>query len=87
MYEKTSYKLLGCDYCYIHMIRIKLRYRQETYRLYMNRYIKFLTRISIAALVFAFVAWAIVQEPIEPKETSLPQGTQIPLYIPPPVST
>jgi hypothetical protein len=53
----------------------------------MNKYMKILARLSIAVVVIAFISWAIIQEPVESQEPALPQGAQIPLHIPPAVST
>ena len=53
----------------------------------IRRYIKVLTRLSIAVLLIAIVVWAIVQKPVESQEVNLSQSTQVPLYIPPAGST
>jgi hypothetical protein len=53
----------------------------------MSRYKIILARLSIAVALIALVTWAIMQEPIEPQELVLPQGAQVPLYIPPAGST
>jgi hypothetical protein len=49
----------------------------------IRRYIKFLPSFAAAILAIAIISWAIIQEPVEPQELTLPQGSQIPLYIPP----
>ena len=48
---------------------------------------KIIARLSIAALLVVIVIWAVMQKPIEQQEPVLPQGSQVPLYIPPAVST
>ena len=53
----------------------------------IRRYIKVLTRLSIAVLLIAIVVWAIMQKPVESQEEILSQNTQVPLYIPPAGST
>ncbi len=53
----------------------------------MSRYMRILASLSIAVALIALVAWAIMQEPVESLELALPQGAQVPLYIPPAVST
>ena len=53
----------------------------------MRRYMRVISRISIAVLLIALIYWVIIQEPVALQEPVLPQGSQVPLYIPPAVST
>jgi hypothetical protein len=48
----------------------------------MNMYMKNLMRLSIAVVLIALIAWAIMQKPVESQESILPQGAQIPLSNP-----
>ena len=53
----------------------------------IRRYIKILPSLAIAVVLISIIAWAIVQEPVESQEPNLRQGTQVPLYNPPALST
>ena len=53
----------------------------------IRRYIKVLTRLSIAVLLIAIVVWAMMQKPVESQEDILSQSTQVPLYLQPAGST
>jgi len=47
-------------------------------------YIKHLPASVIALVAIIIVAWAIVQEPLDPLDSELKQEDSIPFYIPPP---
>jgi len=40
----------------------------------MRRYMKILAQLSIAALLITIVIWSIMQKPIAPQDTAVPQG-------------
>ncbi|UCE98545.1 MAG: hypothetical protein JSV74_00215 [Dehalococcoidia bacterium] len=50
----------------------------------IKRYIKHLPASIIALVAIIIVAWAIVQEPLDPLDSDLTQENSIPFYIPPP---
>ena len=52
----------------------------------IKRYTKYLPASVLALVAIAIVAWAIVQEPLEPLDSDAQQEESIPFYIPPPSS-
>ena len=42
---------------------------------------RILSRLSMLTVLIALVTWAVIQEPLETQESTLPQGPQIPFDI------